>query len=123
MGLRIQLGHAPPTRCTNPESAFNDDFVIIDSDRIHRVGLDFCGCQQAVSHVVQLLRMRLFPSTTIDPKTAATFRVLETFQLLSFSSKISGYEFYRSIARRTDNTGVMPVPVGHLITDRMHVDT
>lgn len=113
LGLRIQLGHASPARCTNPVPAFNDDFTIIDSDGIHQVGLDFCGCQQAASPVVQLLRRRLFPATTIDPKTAATFRVLETFQLLSFSSKISGYEFYRSVARRTDNTGILPVPVSY----------
>ncbi|KAF6759469.1 hypothetical protein DFP72DRAFT_1063837 [Ephemerocybe angulata] len=52
----------------------------------------------------QLLRARLFPSTTIDPRTACTFRVLETYQMLSFTGKISAYEFLLAIFRRTDNT-------------------
>jgi len=93
---------------------FNDDFTVIDSDGIHQVSLDYCGCQQASARRIQLLRARLFPSTVIDPKTAATFRVLETFQMLSFTSKVSAYEYYRSLARRTDNTGTTPPPVSLL---------
>lgn len=111
LGVRIQLGHPLLSQCASPYPAFNDDFTIIDSDGIHPVGLDYCGCQQTVLPILQLLRARLFPSTTIDPKTAATIRVLETFQILSFSSKISAFEYYRSLSRRTDNTGTEPPPV------------
>ena len=75
------------------------------------MALDYCGCPAAQPKPVQLLRARLFPSTVTDPKTAATFIVLKQFQLLSFSSKISGYEFYNTLARMTDNTGVKPPPV------------
>ncbi|KAL6303051.1 hypothetical protein BKA93DRAFT_818202 [Sparassis latifolia] len=50
----------------------------------------------------------MLPATSVDPKTAATFRLLETFHLISAQSKISGYEFYTALARRTDNTGVNP---------------
>ncbi|KAF9471168.1 hypothetical protein BDN70DRAFT_939144 [Pholiota conissans] len=107
---RMQLGHPTTGKCPVPVPAFNDSFVIIDSDGIHEVALDFCGCGQSISKVVQLLRARLFPSTVIDPKTAATFRVLETFQMLTFTSKISGYEFYCALARRTDNTGTRSPP-------------
>lgn len=52
----------------------------------------------------------------MDPSTAATFRVLETFQLLNFTSKISGWEFYRAIARQSDNTGTCPPPVRNFCT-------
>ncbi|KAF8875848.1 hypothetical protein BD779DRAFT_1475909 [Infundibulicybe gibba] len=45
-----------------------------------------------------------------EPKTAATFRVLELFHLLSLTSKISAYEYYQTIHRRTDNIGVNPPP-------------
>ena len=75
------------------------------------MGLDYCGCQQAPPKTVQLLRSRLFPATVTDPKTAATFRVLESFQMLSFTSKVSAYEFYQALARRTDNTGTSTPPV------------
>ncbi|KAG2103729.1 uncharacterized protein F5147DRAFT_746669 [Suillus discolor] len=120
LGLRIQLGHITGRQCVNPHRAFNDDFVIIDIFSIHEVSLDFCGCAIAKSCMQQLLRMSLFPSTTSDPKTAATFhssfgachRVLEQYHLLSFESKISAYEFYHGLRRMSDNTGLL------LIKDR-----
>jgi hypothetical protein len=63
-----------------------------------------------MSKTTQLLRARLFPSTVVDPKTAATFRVLETFQLLSFTSKVSAFEYYRSLGGEL----TIPVLVPHL---------
>ncbi|KIK34338.1 hypothetical protein CY34DRAFT_98209 [Suillus luteus UH-Slu-Lm8-n1] len=109
LGLRIQLGHALGHTCPKPRRAFNDDFVIIDSHGVHEVSLDFCDCALATTHVQQLLRMSLFPATTADPKTAATFRLLEEFHLLSLESKVSGYEFYYALMRRSDNTGINPI--------------
>ncbi|KAG2143930.1 hypothetical protein BD769DRAFT_1348075 [Suillus cothurnatus] len=107
LGLHIQLGHITGQQCVNPHRAFNDDFVIIDIFSIHEVSLDFCGCAIAESHMQQLLRISLFPSTTSDPKTAATFRILEQYHLLSFESKISAYEFYHGLHRMSDNTGLL----------------
>ncbi|KAH7905178.1 hypothetical protein BJ138DRAFT_1231765, partial [Hygrophoropsis aurantiaca] len=109
LGLRIQLGHKISTKCANPKQAFGDDFVVIDSNGIHEVGLDFCNCETAVEYTKQLLRMSWFPATSIDPKSAATFRVLEGFHLLSFESKASSYEFYHALARLTENTGLSPL--------------
>ncbi|KAG0692187.1 hypothetical protein DFH29DRAFT_985899 [Suillus ampliporus] len=106
MGICLQLGHASGVQCINPLSAHNDDFVIIDYNGIYEVGLDFCGCAYAEPHIIQLLRVRLFPATTVDPKTAATFRSLEYFQMLSFESKVSAFEFYKMAARLTDNTRI-----------------
>ncbi|KAG2139540.1 hypothetical protein BD769DRAFT_1350679 [Suillus cothurnatus] len=109
LGLRIQLGHTFGQKCPNPRRAFNDNFVVMDSYGIHEVLLDFCDCVEAESHTQQLLRIAWFPSTTADPKTAATFRLLEEFHLLSFESKVSAYEFYSALVRRTNNTGLAPV--------------
>lgn len=110
LGLRLQLGHLNGV-CSLPQPSFNNDFVVIDIDGIHQVAIDYCGCQQSLPKTIQLLRARLFPSTVIDPKTAATFHVLETFQMLSFTSKVSAFEFYQALARRTDNTGTSAPPV------------
>jgi hypothetical protein len=121
MGLRIQLGHPPGITCRRPTTAFGDDFVIIDVHGMHPTGLDFCGCEQEVSHLKQLLRARLFPSTVTDPRTAATFAVLEFFHILSFESKVSAYEFYHSLARRTDNTGITPIHVGSFSTSCIQI--
>lgn len=45
------------------------------------------------------------PATVYHPKTATTFHLLEHFQLLTFESKTSAYEFYYSLARETNNIG------------------
>ncbi|KAG1872264.1 hypothetical protein F4604DRAFT_1881048 [Suillus subluteus] len=71
-----------------------DDFVVIDVNGIHTIGLDFCGCETAQLQVTQLLQ------------TAATFRALEYFQILSFESKASALELYHTIVHLTDNTGI-----------------
>ncbi|KAJ2921594.1 hypothetical protein H1R20_g15500, partial [Candolleomyces eurysporus] len=107
LGLRIQLGHLPEERCPRPNTTWGDDFVIIDIDQIHAVGLDYCGYGQTSNgQVEQLLQRRLYPATVVNPKTAATFRVLELFELLQYESKLSTYEFYQTISRLTDNTGL-----------------
>ncbi|KAJ2985835.1 hypothetical protein NUW54_g10014 [Trametes sanguinea] len=105
LGLRIQLGHEPGTHCVNPKPAYGDDFIVLDIFGVHEVAVDFCNCEQVLPHPVQLLRARWYPATSINPKTAATFRLLENFHLLSTQSKISGYEFYVALGRATDNTG------------------
>ncbi|TFY56545.1 hypothetical protein EVJ58_g7570, partial [Rhodofomes roseus] len=103
LGLRIQLGHPPGEHCPNPKAAFNDDFVVLDISGIHHVGVDFCNCHQKQQLPIQLMRARLFPATVTNPKTAATYRLLEHYHLLRTQSKISAHEFYQTLARRTEN--------------------
>lgn len=107
LGLRIQLGHPIGQPCANPDRAFGDDFVVIDITGIHSVGLDFCNCELAQQHRIQLLRFRWFPATTSNPRSAATFRLLKHFHMLTFESKASGFEFYHALTRETDNSGVI----------------
>lgn len=111
LGLKIQLGHPIGTACPSPTPTYNDDFTIINDNGIHQVSLMYCGCQKALRPTIQLLRARLFPSTTIEPRTAATFRVLETFQMLSFTAKTTALDFYKALEARTDNTGTNLPPV------------
>ncbi|KAI0748683.1 hypothetical protein C8Q80DRAFT_1219730 [Daedaleopsis nitida] len=108
LGLRIQLGHVVGSLCCHPVSAFSDDFVMLDLNGIHEIGLDFCGCETAQPQYVQLLRNKFFPATSVQPKTAATFGLLEHYHLLSMQSKVSAYDFYTTISKRTDNTGTSP---------------
>ncbi|EMD32307.1 hypothetical protein CERSUDRAFT_68868 [Gelatoporia subvermispora B] len=119
LGLRIQLGHPPGSICIAPARAFNDDFVIIDTSGIHCVALDFCGCETAHAHTVQLLRHRLLPATPTSPKTTGTFRLVQMFQLLPLQSKVSGWEFYQCLTRSTDNTGLDDVKDRYLSFMRM----
>lgn len=96
--------------------AHGDNFVVIDINGIHDIALDFCNCETAQPLPVQLLRKRWYPATTVSPRTAATFNVLELFQLLTFESKASAFEVYHTLRRRTDNTGTKTIPVScHLL--------
>jgi CxC2 like cysteine cluster associated with KDZ transposases len=111
LGCRIQLGHPTHERCPIPTPASGDSFVIIDTNGIHDVGLDFCGCGTGGNPVQQLLRYRLFPATVQQPNTAATFRALHHFQLLSFETKCSVQEYHQTLMRESDNTGLANVKV------------
>lgn len=106
LGLRVQLGHMTGQKCVNPRASPGDSFIIVDSNGIHDISLDFCDCETAQLHAVQLLRHQWFPSTGTYPKTAATIWVLKQFYLTAFESKLSSYEFYNSLVRNTDNTGL-----------------
>ncbi|KAG1843213.1 hypothetical protein F4604DRAFT_1918947 [Suillus subluteus] len=105
LGLRIQLGHACGECCYNPSPAFHDNFVVLDINGVHEVALDFCACQLAQSHAIQLLRTQWYPSTITAPQSAATFRLLHHFHILSFESKVSAFEYWQLLACLTNNTG------------------
>ncbi|KAG2128844.1 hypothetical protein BD769DRAFT_1356366, partial [Suillus cothurnatus] len=81
LGLHIQLGYCISIQCNNLIPASDDDFIIIDINGVHAVGLDSCRYEITQPHVTQLLRVCLFPTTTIRPKTTATFWALEYFQI------------------------------------------
>lgn len=82
--------------------------MVVDVNGVHEVGLNFCGCQMGGprEHDIQLLRASLYPSTGINPRTAATYSVLKHFHLLSFESKLSGYEYIKAVERLTSNGDV-----------------
>lgn len=106
MGLWIQLGHPIGEKCLNPEQAADDNFTMISGHGIQSIGIDFCGCgKSSQDHIIQLLQARLFPATIKYPTMAATFDCLETFEKLTYVSKISAFEFYHTASRLTDDTG------------------
>ncbi|PBK84926.1 hypothetical protein ARMGADRAFT_1036848 [Armillaria gallica] len=107
--LVIQLGHGTGESCLRPAEN-SRSMVVIDIDGIHEVSVNFCGCHRAEAQYVQLLWMRWFPATVDLPRTAVTFRALNHFQMLTFMSKVSAYEYYHMLSRLMDNTGVHPLP-------------
>ncbi|KAF8171891.1 hypothetical protein BJ912DRAFT_1025110 [Pholiota molesta] len=106
LGLRVQLGHPAHEACVSPQPSMNDIFTVVHSNGVHEIALDFCNCETAQSHAVQIIRRFWFPSTGIRPQSAATIRVLKLFHFLAFEGKCSPYEYYNSLARATDNTGI-----------------
>ncbi len=89
-----------------------DDFCVIDINGRHNVAINLCGCDrasQAGSVVEQLLRFDLYPATDCSPNTTFTFQLLEHYHIQSLQGKISMYDYYTSLERLTDNTGVKKI--------------
>ena len=103
----MQLGHE---ECPIPVRGA-EDFTVIHTNGLHNIAAFFCGCHHAPPRYAQLLLSSWYPTTPEYPETAATFDVLQLFHSLSLQSKMSGDQFYASIARLKDNSGLNPPPV------------
>ena len=104
----MQLGHAAGTKCPNPSYA-PADFAVLHTNGFHPVTLCYCGCEQlatAGTRLQQLLRRELYPATIGEPTTCATFRMLDSFHILTLQGKLSGYDYYLSLEYLSNNTGL-----------------
>lgn len=107
-GLCLQLGHSANDPCTNPLYAPRASLVL-HTNGFHPVTLLFCQCDrvhEAGKPTTQLLRAGLYAATITDPSTFCTIRMLDHFHKLTLQSKIAAYDWYESLARLTDNTGL-----------------
>ena len=83
--------------------------MVVHTNGLHRIRLQYCACDNLLAAgdgVQQLLRHELYPATTNSPSTCFTFRLLDTFQILTLQSKINAYDFYQSLEHLTDNAGL-----------------
>ena len=109
LGLKIQLGHEGepcPFPCADTVA-----FTVVDTSGIHTVNVSFCDCVGAPHRRVQLLRISWMPASIDHPKSAFTFDVLDTFHLLTLQGKTSAYDYYYSLAHKSDNTGLQNLKV------------
>ncbi|KAF9471339.1 hypothetical protein BDN70DRAFT_909381 [Pholiota conissans] len=104
LGLVIQLNHSS-MHCDNPVPS-HASFVILHTNGIHSVAVQYCGCTRAIPHHIQLLRRRLYPASQVSVKTCATFDLLRLLHKMSLSTKASTYDFYRCLEKLTTNTGI-----------------
>jgi hypothetical protein len=108
LGGTISLGHNGAD-CPNPKN--NILFTIVDTNSVHATWLSLCGCLESGTKIAQLMRAQLFPTTTVDTKTAFTFKVLKEFHLHNLESKEAAYDYLAAIRRLTDNVFTDDVPV------------
>jgi CxC2 like cysteine cluster associated with KDZ transposases len=110
LGLVVHLGHQGLS-CPFLGRIL-DNFTVVHTNGIHTVKVRFCACPRERSQPkFQLLRCSWLPASSQDPRTAFTFEVLNAYHLLSLQGKISREDYYLSISRHTDNTGLDPPKV------------
>ncbi|KAJ3817326.1 hypothetical protein F5880DRAFT_1493129, partial [Lentinula raphanica] len=85
------------------------DFTVIHTNGIHMLDLSYCNCPNRVlagDWHQQILRRRWFPATHLEPRTAATYQVLDMFHVLTLQGKVTTYDFYAGLEKLSDNTGI-----------------
>ena len=113
LGLTVYLGHQGKP-CPFIGRVL-DKFTVVHTNGVHTLKIQLCACYGDRSHAkFQLLRCSWLPATTEDPQTAFTFDVLDSYLLLSLQGKVSREDYYLSISRLTDNTGLDPPKVRDL---------
>jgi len=116
----IQIGHHGDTTFC-PYTKSDSHCNIVHTNGIHSTKLRFCDCPGADTKVVQLMRARLFPGTTGDPKSAFTFSVLKHFSMHNLQSKCGAFDYMLSLRRLTNNTFTERTPVSaNLFSIRSH---
>ncbi|KDQ26081.1 hypothetical protein PLEOSDRAFT_169883 [Pleurotus ostreatus PC15] len=109
LGLRIQLGHPRTVACPMVKRG-HVDFVVIHTNGIHLVNVDFCGCPNSIDHFEQLLDVGWWPSSPLEPQTATTFGLLRLFHLLNLQGCIPSTDFYRALEQLNHGEGLVPLP-------------
>jgi hypothetical protein len=110
LGLRVQFSHPPGEYCTSPDVG-RKGFVVLHSNGIHEVNVDFCACEHRGCAGVldtQLLRGGWYPTSEERPQTCMTFAALELFHIVTLQAKMTMYDYYRFLERLTRNDGVQP---------------
>ncbi|TDL13533.1 hypothetical protein BD410DRAFT_735251, partial [Rickenella mellea] len=111
LGLCVQLGHGGDP-CMHPE-VMRGRLTVLDVTGIHQVKIAYCHCEKSIEAFLrrtQLLRAGWFPATLDRPMTVITFDALDLFHALTLQSKITFYDFYHTLLRRTDNSGIQVMP-------------
>ncbi|KAH8089855.1 hypothetical protein BXZ70DRAFT_909950 [Cristinia sonorae] len=109
LGLWLQLGHGGGP-CPMASPCNNRLLTVVDVSGIHEVTVNYCQCIDALGqsqdHWMQLLRTGWYPATTERPQTAFTFQALDLYLELNWQAKTNLHDFYKTLERLTDKTGV-----------------
>ncbi|KAI0042927.1 hypothetical protein FA95DRAFT_1575419 [Auriscalpium vulgare] len=104
LGFCLFLGHEGRC-CPTP---YTTSLLVGDTGGFHSINVAFCRCYHRgdIPIYMQLLAIRWYPATPINPTTAFTFDLLDTYHELSLQGNVNLYDFTLAIEHRTDNTGL-----------------
>lgn len=99
-----------------PDRVYNGGRVmtIVHTSGVHYMPVIFCGCSEAASEDIQLLRVGLYPSTYKACKTVFTFQLLDDYLLENLECKTSATHYYSKLRRITNFAFPNSIPVWFL---------
>ncbi|KAI0671900.1 hypothetical protein C8Q78DRAFT_972892, partial [Trametes maxima] len=123
LGLVVHLGH-DGAQCPDPAPV--RAIMVFHVNGYHTVNIRPCGCLTNISSNSppawrQFLRADWFPATQKRPVMAFTIEVLKLFHELNLKAKTNAYDFYQTLLRRTDNSGVTKHPFCHVVRIWRHL--
>ncbi|PVF91436.1 hypothetical protein CPB86DRAFT_719431, partial [Serendipita vermifera] len=99
LGISLSVRHLDGRDCSKPRDY--GIITVIDVNGFHEICVNSCGCGDGDSIDLQLFSLRLFPASTLMPKTAITFELLEQFRLIHLEAKTSAHSFMQALIRLT----------------------
>jgi hypothetical protein len=114
LGLVHQLGHEGNIcECPGEER----DMTVFGNNIVQRVKIQFCNCSEAsaVGYAEQCLRMRWYPASLDEPRTCATFEMLDLFRVLSVVGQVNVRDFVTSLECLKDGVRKGDEPVRGLL--------
>lgn len=97
----------------HPPRTYGGDgtLTVVDISGIHSFPVHYCRCAGAQPPHLQLLKLRLYPTSYLRPRTVFTFGVLDDFLQHNVVCKTSAHNYYTLLRRKTNSTFPDMVPV------------
>lgn len=97
----LQLNH-PDGVCVLPKLPMT--ITVIHTNGVHKVRIRECGCCDGYDthRRTQLLRQQWYPATVDQPKSCATFQVLDLYRKLFVTGGLNVHAFVKSLEGITD---------------------
>lgn len=105
------VGWANPGRPSPAEANGLKVVTIIHTNGIHHLPIRRCVCLNSPAEDIQMLRMRLYPSTYKNIKTLFTFALLDDYLLENLECQTSGLHYFQKLRRMTNKAFPQLVPV------------
>ena len=111
LGAIVYLGHHSHPCPNNSILKKGQSTVIVHTNGIHQIRIEYCCCAGAPEDFIQLTRSELFPASPQQPETVFTFSLLRNFHVHTHTSKKSALDYYEATVRHTKKVFPQSVPV------------
>ncbi|EIW81842.1 hypothetical protein CONPUDRAFT_54267, partial [Coniophora puteana RWD-64-598 SS2] len=116
--LSVRLGLRKSFTRKHTDGDGNMNMVVVDTNGLHQIPVNFCRCEGKVGDDVQLLQHGLYPASQTAPRTAFTFRVLDEFLLQNRECKVPAMSYISHLQRKTMESMPQEVPVRYAELNR-----
>jgi hypothetical protein len=105
------VGWANPGKPSPAEAKGLKVVTIVHTNGIHHIPIRHCMCPNSPLENIQMLRMRLYPSTYKNIKTVFTFALLDDYLLENLECQTSSLHYFQKLRRMTNKAFPQLVPV------------